>query len=149
MSGSGLETLPEVEKCLADRPGGPELVGRPPRGVEVFGTPAQRSGSSQDTGPEVHNWSGDPTECPEVDRRPSRTSGTDRGTLPKVRNWSGVPPEDLEMVETPARWSGSGQDTRPEVRNWSGDPTEGPEVDGRSFHSYESSRKALQLVRNR
>ena len=38
-SGTGRETLPEVRKWLADPPGGPEIVGRP----------SQRSGSGRKT----------------------------------------------------------------------------------------------------
>ena len=103
----------------------------------MVGRPFQWFGTGLETLFEVRNWSGDPTGGLELVERPSQSSltgretlqrfGTGRETLPKFFNWSGDLPED---------------------RNWSGDPTESLEVDGRSFQSYRSSKKALPEVRN-
>ena len=119
-SGSGQETLPEVRKWSEDPPGGlevvedplvgPEVVGVLIASVELVGRPSLRSGSGQETLPEVQKWSRGPLGGPEVIGRPSRSSGSGRETLQEVRKWS---------------------DTIPEVCNWSGDPPKCPEVVGR------------------
>ena len=89
MTGSGLETLPDVQEVLPDvrdwsagYPGCPGAIGRPSR----------ISGSGRVALPDVWEWSGDPPGCAGVVGRPSRMSGSGRETLPDVREWSGDPP---------------------------------------------------------
>ena len=73
--GSGRKALSEVR----------ELLGGPPRGLVVVGTPSRRSG------------------------RPSWRSGSGRLALPEVREWLGDPPGGPEVVGRPSRKFSSGR----------------------------------------
>ena len=103
--GSGRETLPKVRKWLEDSSGGPQVVGDPPRSVEVVRRPCQRFGSGRQTLPEVPNWS---VTLP----GPRKWSGDPHGSPEEV----GDPPEGVEVVGRPSRRSGSGCETLPEIQ---------------------------------
>ena len=106
-SGSGWETILEVQKLSGDPHGGTEVVRRPSRKSGSGRRPFLRFDPGRKTLPEFRKWSGDPpggTELvgrppggPELAGRPSRWSGTVRETFLVVRKW-------LEAL--------------PEVRNW-------------------------------
>ena len=127
--GPGWDTLPEVWKwsgnpprgldAVRDSPGGLELVGTPRWGSGSGPRPSRRSGTAQDTLPEVRHWSGHPPGCPEAVR--------DARGSPKL---VGTPPGGLKLVGRPTRSSRTGRETHPTVRNWSGDPPGGSDLVG-------------------
>ena len=96
-------------------------TGDPLGGLEVVGRPSRRSGSGQETLPEVRKWSGDPPGGSKVVGRPFRGPELVGRHSREVRKWSG---------DTHER-SGSGRVTLPEVRRWSEDRPGGPEVVGK------------------
>ena len=59
----------------------------------MVGRPSRKSGSSQETLPEVWKWLGYPPGGPELVGRPSRRYGSGRETLLEVQKWSENLPE--------------------------------------------------------
>ena len=69
-----------------------------PKGPEVGGRPAQRSGSGRETLPEGRKWSEDPPGRSGSCRLTLAEVRSGRETLPEVRKWSGDPPGGPELV---------------------------------------------------
>ena len=95
MSGSGPDTLPDVQKYLPNvrewsegPPGCPGVVLIPSR---MFGRTSRMFGRTS-----------------RMFGRTSRISGSGREALPEVQKWSGGPPASLEVVGRPFRMFGSG-----------------------------------------
>ena len=82
MSGSGRESLPNVQECLGVPPGCPGVVG----------SPFLMSGSGHEALPDVREWSKGPPKFLRVVGRPFLLSGNGREALHDVREWSGGPP---------------------------------------------------------
>ena len=120
MSGSGREALPNVWEALPDVLC---VVERPSR-ISVSGRgPAQMSGSSQETLPDICEFSGDPPGFVGVVERPSRMSGSGREALPNV--WEALRIYSSRREVLPV-CPGGGQEDLPDVRVWSGGPSKCP-----------------------
>ena len=104
----------------------------------MVGRQSRRSGSGQETLPEVRKWSGDPIGGSELVGRRSQRSGTGRKTLPEARKCS----ETL-------RRSGSGWETVSEVRKWSRVSPGGPELVRRPYRRSGSDLESLPEVQTR
>ena len=81
------------------------------------------SGSGREALPDVREWLGGPSGCPEVIGRHSRMSGSgwedlpgDQKAFPEVWEWSGDPPGSPGVVGNPSRMSGCGREALLDVR---------------------------------
>ena len=161
MSGSCLESLPDVR----------EWSGGPPWRPEVVGMPYRMSGSGRLAIPDVREWSGGHSGCPRVVGRPCRRSvrlvwmsGSGRESLLDVqkarldvRVWlrgptgcTGVfrrPPVCSVVVGSPSRMSGCSWESFLDVREWSGGPPGCPVVVGSPSRMSGSGREVLPYVR--
>ena len=98
MSGSGRETLLDVQKLLGVHLRYPGVVGRSSRmsgcGRQTLGDfgsgreASRLSGSGWEALTDVRDWSGSPRGCPGVVGRQSRMSGSGREVRGEVREWS-------------------------------------------------------------
>ena len=134
---------------LGDTFGGPEMLRDYPRGPEVVGRPSRRSGSGQETLPEVLKWSREPPGGLKVVRRLFCVEAvvmrhflrfeSGRETLPEVQRYRETLPES-GTGRRPSRRSGTGQMTLLKDQKWLRDCPKGPEVVGKHSRRSGSDR---------